>query len=255
MISPKGNCFIAFSGAIGQIKKLTLGLSEILEKSCESTQYEIFLKFIRTRFDEMWQQGDFQNNPPEIALIYADIRHVHGSTRCKLLKLECCLKNLKPHISELIGAGIEFVSIGWTPEGRRMLSSGAANALGELESRNLLIVTKSEQLSKLLQNHPSAINSVIMDSSGERNSTFRKKLRAYCNSLDKDKPSDIPLEPMLIFGGAAKQSIEFMMQDLRKMNVPMHDCVGDNWTLVTLTRRYGFRVHSNVELQACLGTF
>lgn len=251
VVSPRENCVIAFSGIIGQIKELIVGLEECLTQINENIQYEEFLRLTKNRYSEMWQRGVFANAAPEIAIIYSDTRHSHGSTRCRLSRLVFGVKNSKPYVSEETGVELEYVSIGWIPEGRKLLSSRAADALSELESRNLIIDTNCDKLAASLPISSTVKHSVRLDSSGERNFTFRKKLRAYCNSLDKTNQANIAFEPMLIFGAAALRAIESQMHELRKHNIPDHNCIGDNWTLVTLTRRYGLRIHPDSELRAC----
>lgn len=252
VVSPRDNCVIAFSGMIWQVKELIVGLDECLRQTNENLQYEAFIRFIENRYAGMWQRGAFTHTLPEISLIYSDMRHTHGSTRCRLSRLVFGTKNSEPLISAETSHDLDYVSIGWTLEGRKSLSSRAADALGELESRNLLIDSNCDKLVALLPISSPVTHSVRLDSSGERNYTFRKKLRAYCNSLEKiNRENNISFEPMLIFGSAALRAIESQMHELRESNEPYHACVGDSWTLTTLTRRYGVRVHPDTELRAC----
>ncbi len=254
VFSPRKNSFITFSGKLWQLKSLLLELPSYLASVDEKIQFERLESFLKLKYSEMWQRECFsEKNYPSMELIYGDIRHKRGSMQCRLARYDLGIKNGKPAIAKTMGKKIEWVSIGWTPDGRRLLSNAAADALCELESRGLDIrsCAGTKASGSYLELGNGALG-VILDSSGVRNSSFRKVLRSYANNLEHNKSANIKFEPMLIFGGVAQNAIEYAMEDARKIAMPYSDYVGSNWTLATLTQRFGFVVHSNHDLNFAL---
>jgi hypothetical protein len=262
VFSPRKNCVIAIAGAINQLEILLNGVTSTIPLDDEY-EFEFFMNTLRQRYHEMCIDGYLNSeNPPSMSLIYGDLRHKHGTTKCRLTSFRFLIRDNKPCIERKIGDKVSYTSIGWTEEGRKILDANAINALQELESRSLVISEANESERKYFYKKagytPSEPSTLIRyDSSGKRDSSFRKELRRFSNNLDFNKKKDtkIHLEPMLVFGSAVQNELEGSMKEIREQNIPYHECIGTNWTLATLTRKHGFKIHSDKELKAALNAF
>ena len=180
------------------------------------------------------------------------VRHHKGSTKCRLLKLDFKYSGDQPCIGYRNAPSGEWLAIGWSSEGRAALSHAASDALGELESRSLIIrVPDNEQRQMIIKKHGSLSKNsltVMLDSRGRRDSSFRNVLRKYTNNLPSSSPMTMRFDPTLLFSGAAQKAIERKMKELRQRQFAHHNCVSDTWSVATITLRDGFRIFNDKKL-------
>lgn len=212
---------------------------------CEPSKlHEAFKRQLASQMVVLWNEGYFcKTFLPSISVIYADIRKHRSKSMTRLASYDLGVVRDKPAIGQKNGKKVEWTSIGWTPEGRKFLNEQAIDALSELESRSLKIRDFTDEEKSLMQSSR-GLSVGVLDSGGPRDSTFRKVLRKHCAELPV-KPGGVPVEPMLIFGAAALKSIEAAMLEARSIGFSHSHWVGNNWSLATLTTKYGFFVHAD----------
>lgn len=255
VLSPKENSLIAVSGGVFELKLLLDELLGAIENVSAARQFDAVHEFLKTRYSKIFSAlTAYKKSIRPMSLIYGDIRHKRGSTKCRLAKYDFRVINGRPAIGFTMGGKFGWFAIGWSQDGRRLLSQAAIENLSEIESRSLRVYEPSSKQNKTLYKSHNIENSApysafIFDSNGQRDGSFRKTLRQFANNFEANKEANVKLEPMLIMGGTAKNAIEHAMLDARTKGIPDSEAVGTNWTLATLTRRFGYRVHSSSDLQ------
>jgi hypothetical protein len=176
-----------------------------------------------------------------------------------MVRLEFGYHEHKPKIFRRTAKSGQYLSIGWTRQGRQELNVAASNTLSELEDRNLSIrkmtVEEKDKIGHFQGNSPVNCHSCIMDSSGIRDASFRKSLRKYCNNLPSLSPSTMHYDPVMIYSAAAMKAIDGRMKELRSLFMPFHEVVGDKFIISTITPKQGFKIYSEEQLQAIDGLF
>ena len=252
---------IILSGKIEHIRIILEGAAETLRITNESKWYDSFIQHCSQKYSYSCQQGIFaENSLPEIQLIYADIRHRRGSTKCRMVRLEFEYSRNKPKIRRRTALSGEYLSIGWTPQGRRELNVAASNVLYEIESRNLIVRNLSDDEKNNFEGIHGKLSgnahTCVLDSSGVKDGAFRKTLRKYC----KNSPSIIPgskmhYEPVMIYAAAASKAISERMVELRRLSAQHHQSVGDKFIISTITQKQGLKLYNGEQLNIINGLF
>ncbi len=258
--SPTKRAAIIISGNIRNLKNILQGVEAIFFEKKESKWFDSFIEKCTDNYLSCCDEGVFSSDIlPQVQIIYADIRHRKGSTKCRMVRLEFYFENGEPKIARRYAMTGQYLSIGWSPEGRHELNESASYALCELDSRSLIIrkATKDEIKSIEKVNGKLKNNSVlsVMDSSGDKDGTFLKKLRKYCKKLPRFSQTTMHYDPVMVFSAAAVNSIEIRMDELRKKSLQYHETVGNTFVISTLTQKQGFKQYSDKELRAINGLF
>lgn len=243
------HAFVAIAGTIDHVASILDGLACALRSNKNSKWHDLFVLHCETRLAAYIADGTFSvKHLPEVQLIYGDIRHKRGRTRCRLIRLEPGISNDNFESFRKTATEGQFLAIGWSPEGRRELNDVAANALAEVEERGLEISDLRAEDTKHIYQHPPETRGLTMDTSGPRIGNFRVKLRKYAAQTFLRNSSIMAVEPVLIYCGVAQAAIETKAEELRHRGAEGIESVGNQWTSASLTLRHGFRAFNNGEL-------
>ena len=243
--------FVGIAGTVGHAATILDGLSRVLRSAPESKRYDIFLSHCETRL-ERFRAGPAGSveQTPEVQLIYGDIRHKRGQTRCRLIRLEPTIVQGSLKMRRTTASEGLYVAIGWTPEGRRELNTVASEALSETEGRGLEITElRAQDIQELGQHSPNA-RGFKADSSGPRTGKLRSQLRKYAAHTFSINSNVLAVEPVLLYCGIAQAAIAAKAEQLRSTKAEGIETIGDQWTAASLTLRHSFRIFNNDELVA-----
>lgn len=245
--------FVGIAGTIGHVASILDGVVHILRAADDSKVYELFVHHCEARLAACLADGTFSvEHPPEVQLIYSDIRHKRGTIKCRLIRLEIVNAdgNLKMHRTTATKG--QYVAIGWSQEGRSELNAVASDALAEVEGRGLEISgLRADEIIKLGLHTP-ADQAFRLDSSGPRIGNFRSQLRKYAARMFLRNCNALAPEPVLMYCGIAQAAIEAKAYELRHRELDGIETVGEQWTPASLTLRHGFRIFNNGELMALM---
>lgn len=234
--------FIAVAGRIDHVAKILEGLVGALKRVPASSWYDTFVTHCDERLAVCIQDQVFSaSNPPEFQLIYSDLRHKRGRSRCRLIRIEPRLFNGQLRNARTVAKMGEYVAIGWSEEGRRALNHVASDSLAEIEGRGLEITEPTRQEIQALGHHPPDSKGIQLDSRGPRDGSFRETLRKYSAGKFLKGEHIVAFEPVLLYGGVAKAAIASKTEELRLIGLEGVECVGTQWTISTLTLRHGIR--------------
>lgn len=243
--------FVGIAGTVGHVASILDGLAHVLRPVSDSKWYNLFVQHCETRLAACITSGMFSaERLPEVQLIYGDIRHKRGETRCRLIRLETIIVEGSLKMLRKTAAEGQYLAIGWSPEGRRELNVVASDALAEVEGRGLVISESSAEEIRTLGIHPPDAHGFKLDSSGPRIGNFRSQLRKYAARAFLRDSSVMAFEPVLSYCGIAQAAIEAKVVELRGREVEDIETVGDQWTPASLTLRHGFKAFNNDKLEA-----
>ena len=92
-----------------------------------------------------------------------------------------------------------------------------------------------------------------MDVSGPRDASFLRNLRDFVAERRSQPNCYRFLSTTHLCGVLAAQVLRDEMTKLRAEGFPLHECVGDDWCVYTLTPGEGFVTHAEAQLLAGLG--
>lgn len=243
--------FVGIAGTVGHVASILNGLEHVLRSATDSRWYDLFVQHCESRLEACHTDGTFSvERPPEVQLIYGDIRHKRGATRCRLIRVEPAIVQGSFKMIRKTATEGQYLAIGWSPDGRRQLNAVASEALAEVESRRLEISGLCAEEMRQLGPHTPDAQGFKADSSGPRIGNFRPQLRKYAAKTFLRNSTVLAVEPVLIYCAIAQAAIEAKVDELRSSDAEDIETVGDQWTPASLTLRHGFRAFNNGELAA-----
>lgn len=253
-VSPLGQrAFVGIAGTIDHAASILDGLAYVLRSSNDSQWHELFVRHCEARLAAYLADGTYsERHPPEVQLIYGDIRHKRGRTKCRLIRLETSNVNGGIKLVRKTATEGQYLAIGWSQEGRRELNAAASDALAEIEGRGLNVSRLPANEIDQIYQHPGEGRGVKLDSSGPRIGNFRSQLRKYSARTFLRNSNVLAVEPVLLYCGIAQAAIEAKAEELRCREVEGINTVGHQWTPASLTLRHGFRAFNDGELVALM---
>jgi hypothetical protein len=244
--------FVAIAGRTDHVALLLHGMHERLKVADDANWYDLFIESCERNFRVFCETGIFsRSHPPEAALIYGDVRHHRGETRCRAVKLEFGFTSTGPaRVRQNIGPG-QADSIGWSVEGRNVLDAVAKNALGDLRSRSLVITKLTEQDIVALGHVTAGGGARVgfeLDATGNPDGSFCPVLRRLANDRFPFGGPFMALEPVTLLAGAAQKAV-FEAMVLKGQYLVDSEGVGE-FHSASLTLRHGFRIYNGEHLAA-----
>jgi hypothetical protein len=243
---------IAIAGRLDHVSMILSGLTSRLDTEAPALWYDSFIEHCEKNFLACRDARLFsKDRPPEAALIYGDIRHKRGETKCRLIRLVFGCGEDGPASHRQPTESGKSVAIGWTPEGRAELNEAAKSGLGDLYNRHLELRELTEAGIRELGHvsaSPGPVRGFVMDTGGPPDRTFCVTLRRFCaQTLLKGGPT-LAFEPVTALCAAAVAAIECRFRQLRREKAEGIEGVGDVFTSGSLTLRHGFLLYSGPNL-------
>lgn len=247
------HAFVALAGRLDHIAMVLWGIEDRLGAADPAEWFDVFIDHCEANFYRYRDARVFSmESPPEVALIYADVRHKRGATNCRLVRLVFGPSANGPAVLRTVGPQGGSVAIGWTPEGRAELNEAAKSALGELYNRHLEIrdLTQEEIRTFHVAPAPGPLVGFALDTRGPPDASFSPVLRRYCaDKFQKGGPT-LPFEPVTALCGAALAAVEGRMAQLRREQWAYAEGVGQEFSSGSLTLRHGFQLYFGPNLAA-----
>lgn len=269
---PDKNSIIAFSGTVGKLAILLENISHKIASCPVEKRIDALTRELRMRYGEMFRSGQLSIETVEshgMSIIYGDVRFKRNTTITRLVKFDFTLKNGMPNINVQNAERFGWLAMGLTPVLRQFISNTAADRLDELENRGLVIREKPSQKNPFPGKKPYMVMddrsksklkaspiSFRLDSSGERDGTYRASLRKFYSEQKKQGINVPILEPIQQFGIAAMQRIASLVEELKRPLNPVPDIhlVSDTWCLATISRD-GTKLYTYKDNDAALVNF
>jgi len=264
---PTENSFVAVSGILGPLSFLLKDIGDSLSPIAFDRRIDFLRMHLRQRYIDGLEKGHFPGSPDDAFLIYGDVRLQKGPARSRLAQFNFQFSDGKVVFGEKSAPNLGWRCIGTTPPIRRFLANMAAASLQDLEQRSLEIRSKADSLEMTAGRVPyqrldrrsasfcgSKPGAVLLDSTGPKNGSFRKTLRAFANAQEASG-SDVIVEPIQVFGSAALQAIVDQVAVFKNPPLLGIEAISDTWSLATISRRNGIRLYTGDDPNGVMQQF
>jgi hypothetical protein len=264
---PTEDSFIAVSGVLGTFSFLLENIGSILSPVAFDRRIDFLRRHLRQRYIDGIDKRQFEGSPDDAFLIYGDVRFDKGTSRSRLVRFNFQFRDGTVVFGEKSSPKFGWCCIGSAPPTRHFLANTAADCLMDLEERSLVIRADANVLNVTagrvpylsldrrgaVFDHPGG-GAVVLDSSGPKNGTFRKTLRAFANQQEASGSESI-FEPIQVFGSAALKAIADQVAEFRNPPAIGIETISDTWTLATISRRNGIRLFTGNDPHAAMQQF
>jgi hypothetical protein len=261
VIFPTEDSFIAISGVWGPLTYILRDIGDAISPVPLSRRIDFLRTHLRQRYVEGLEKRSFAGSPEDANLIYGDVRFHKGANRTRLVRLCFQFESGTTVFGERSAPNFGWQCIGVTPALRKFLANAAVASLQELDQRGLTVRSEPNSLhlatgraphqslySRGFTFEPSASAAIHLDSSGPRDGTFMKTLRAFTKA-------NTAIEPIQVLGGAALQAIADQVAVFRNPPLPGIEAISDTWSLATISRRNGIRLYTGDDPNGVMALF
>jgi hypothetical protein len=263
VIFPTKDSFIAVSGVLRPLSYLLENITTALSAIAFEHRIDFLRTHLRKRYIDGLEKHHFVGSPDDAFLIYGDVRLKKGPSRCRLFRFDFQFSDGKVVFGEKSSPNSGWQCIGSTPPIRRFLANTAIANLEDFEQRSLEIQVEEDITKVTGSRRPyqrldfrgatfghTEFGAVIFDTTGTRNGTLRKTLRAFANAR---KASTI--DPIQVLGSVALQAIADQIAVFRNPPLIGIETISDTWSLATISRRNGIRLFTGGDPNGVLQQF
>lgn len=261
VIFPTEDSFIAISGVWGPISYILRDIGGAISPIPFGRRIDFLRTHLRRRYVEGLEARSFAGSPDDVSLIYGDVRLHKGANRTRLVRFSFQFESGTAEFGERSAPNFGWQCIGVTPALRKFLANTAVASLQDLDQRGLAVRSEPNRLyltagrvpyqnlySRGCSFEPSARAAIHLDSSGPRDGTFLKTLRAFTKA-------NTAIEPIQVLGSVALRAIAEQVAVFRNPPLSGIEAISDTWSLATISRRNGIRLYTGDDPNGVMALF